>query len=95
MKEIKECGLEGTIIMEMEKRKSCVNVTGSIRPSNEPGVIIGQSNGSSSITPVMGDCWRQEEQPKNKLVHEGEDETSDKFESIEEMSKMGNVEEDW
>ena len=53
MKVIEEYGLEGTIIMEMEKRQSCVNVIGSSRPSNEPGVVRGQSNGSSSSTPVM------------------------------------------
>ena len=53
LKEIEECGLQGTIIMEMEKRKSCVNITRSNRPSNEPGVVRGQSNGSSSSTSVM------------------------------------------
>ena len=39
-------------------------------------------------------CWRQDEHPKKKLVHEGEDETSDKFENLEEVSKLGIVEED-
>ena len=78
----------------MEKRKSCVTITGSNRPSNEPGVVKAQSNGSSSSTPVMEYCWRQGEHPKKKLVHEGKDETNDKFEHLEEVSKLGIMEED-
>ena len=41
MAEIKTCSLEGIIIVEIEKLKNMV--TGSNRPSNEPGVIRGQS----------------------------------------------------
>ena len=52
MVEIKECSLEGIIIMEIENQKSII--TESNRLSNEPGVIRGQSNGSPISTPVMG-----------------------------------------
>ena len=58
------------------------------------GVVRGQSNGSSSITQVMGDCWRQDEHQKKKLVREGEDETDDKVEIMDEMGKLGMVVED-
>ena len=78
--------------MDIEKLMS--RVTGSNRSSNEPEVIRGQSNRSPSSSPVMGGSWEQGENPKKKMVHEGKDETSDKFEIMDEVSKLGIAKED-
>ena len=42
----------------------------------------------------MGGSWGQDENPKKKMVHEAEDETRDKFESLYEVIKLDSAKED-
>ena len=62
-----------SILTQFRKLAGSSNTRASNRPSKVTLVVTGQSNGSTSTTPVMGGCWRQDEHPMSKGGPEGED----------------------
>ena len=64
-----------SILNQFRKMAANNNTKASNRPSKVTLVATGQSNRSSSTSPVMGVCWRQDEHPMSKGGPEGVDES--------------------